>query len=60
MNKKKVVKKEQGQVTRGVRINTPPIQVEIQSTDGGDTLENIIKMAEGIIQKHTKKEESHR
>jgi len=60
MNKKKVIKNEPNQVTRGVRINTPPIQVEIQSTDSRDTLENIIKMAEGIILKHSKKEESHR
>jgi len=45
-------KREDNPVTRGVRINTPPIQVEIQSSSSGDSLDNIIEKALDIIDKY--------
>jgi len=47
-------KKEVLVVSRSVRINTPPIQVELQTNDGDETLEDLKKMAEAIIDRFCK------
>ena len=57
--KKKINKKKEDKevpiVTRGVRINTPHVQVELQSNDGRETLKDMKKMAEDLIDKYKQK-----
>jgi hypothetical protein len=53
-NNKKKTSEDIHIVTRGVRINTPGVQVELQSNDSRETLKDIKKMAEEIIDKYGK------
>jgi len=46
-------------VTRGVRINTPGVQVELQSNDHRETLKDIKKMAEELIDKYKEKQDGN-
>jgi hypothetical protein len=58
MVKRRIKKEDRPDTTyliqRGIRINTPPIQVEIQSNDQRDSLIKIKVMAEAIIEKYSK------